>query len=74
MFLPYLQATTPAAHVLPQQQAVKSRGTDEVGELVKGLLHQGLGQSLLSQSGVKGSELPQHRCHRGSLASYSPGV
>lgn len=72
--LPYLHATTPAAHVFPQQQAVESGGRDEVGELVEGLLHLCRGQILTGQSRVKGSQLPQHRRHGGSISSHSPGV
>lgn len=72
--LPYLHATTPAAHVFPQQQAVESGGRDEVGELVEGLLHLCRGQILTRQSRVKGSKLPQHRRHGGSISSHSPGV
>lgn len=74
MLLPYLHATTPAAHVFPQHQTVESRGTDEVGELVEGLLHQLLGQILVRQGGVKASELPQHGRHGGSIASDGPGI
>lgn len=47
MFLPYLHATVPAAHVFSQQQAVEGWGRDEVEELVEGVLHQRLWQSLM---------------------------
>lgn len=67
--VPYLHASTPAAHVFPQQQAVERRGRDEVGELVEGLLHLRQGQSLMGQSLMKGSQLPQHRRHGGSIAA-----
>lgn len=59
MFLPYLHATTPAAHVFPQQHTVQRGGRDEVGELVEGLLYQCGGQILMGQGSVKGSKLPQ---------------
>lgn len=74
VFLPNLHATAPAAHVFPQQQAVESGGRDEVGELAEGLLHLCQGQSLTGQSRVKGSQLPQHRRHSGSITSCGPGV
>lgn len=74
IFLPYLHATTPAAHVFPQQQTIESGGGDEVGELVEGLLHLRWGQSLPGHGGVKGAQLPQHRRHSGSVASYGLGV
>jgi len=69
-----LHATAPAAHVFPQQEAVKSRVGDEEGELVEGLRHQRRGQILPGQSGVKGPQLPQHRRQSRSYGSRGPGV
>lgn len=74
ILLPNLDATAPAAHVLPQQQAVQGRSRDVVGDLVEGLLHLHLGQSLTGQSCVEGSQFPQHRRHGGSLATNWPWV
>lgn len=71
---PNLDAAAPAAHVLPQQQAVHGGSRDEVGELVEGLLHLHRGQRLTGQSRVEGSQLPQHQCHGGSLTASWPGV
>lgn len=72
--LPNLHATTPAAHIFSQQQAVESWGRDEVSELVEGLLHQCWGQRLMGHSRMKSSQLPQHRCHSGSIAGHGPRV
>lgn len=72
--VPYLHAPAPAAHVLPQQQVVESAGTDEVGELPEGLLAQTRGQSLLGQSAVNASQLPQYRRHGGDVPPHRPGV
>lgn len=74
VFLPDLHAPTTGAHVFPQQQAVEGRGSDEVGQVVENLLHLGGGQSLVGQSCVKSSQLPQHRRHSGNIACDPPGV
>lgn len=74
--IPYMHATATAAHVFPQQQAVESWGSDEVGELMEGLLHEPGGQSLIGKSRVQCSQLPQHCHHGGSIGSshHDPGI
>lgn len=65
--IPDLQAFTPGAHVLPQQQVVEGDGTDDVKLLPHHLLDEFCVHPMLTHGGVEEAETLQEDFHRHRL-------